>query len=141
MPSVRLTISGKRKGVWTGQSLDRKFAVALGWAGPGCDRQILSRVRLPAREDAEPPAAETAGSGALFGKRGSARTSAGKPSRRPLSSCACGLSASALPTLPLYLGQKRISRDCPSISDAACYPEQFITNSLSPPPHPPGKLG
>lgn len=38
--------------MWTGQSLESKFVVALGRAGLGCDRQILSQVRrLPDRED------------------------------------------------------------------------------------------
>ena len=44
---VRLTVSGKRKGVWTGQSLERKFVAALGRVGLGCDRRILSQVCLP----------------------------------------------------------------------------------------------
>lgn len=51
VPLIRLTISGKRKGVWIGQSLERKLVAALGRAGLGCDRQILSQVRLPDHED------------------------------------------------------------------------------------------
>lgn len=36
----------------------------------GCDRQILSQVRLPDHEDIGTCLPETAGSGTLFGKQG-----------------------------------------------------------------------
>lgn len=51
---MRLTISGKRKGVWTGQGLERTFVAALARAGLECERQVLPPGRLLTVRTSEP---------------------------------------------------------------------------------------
>lgn len=88
----------KRKGVWIGAELGKKIAAALGRAGLGCDRQILSQVRLPDHEDIgtrlprKQPAREP-----YLANRARREPFAGKLSRRLLSSAACGFNSSTLP--------------------------------------------
>lgn len=135
VPLIRLTISGKRKGVWIGQSLERKLVAALGRAGLGCDRQILSQGRLPDHEDVgtrlprKQPAREP-----YLANRARLNLSAGKLSRRLLSSAACGFNSSTLPPQSLNLGRKRISR---YVFNSRAFSEPFITNSSFQSSHPP----
>lgn len=84
---LRLTMSGKRKGVWTGQNLERKFVAGLGRAGLGCDRRILSQVLLLDPRTSEPACHGNCWLGNLIWPTGLGVNLSWETSR-PLSSCA-----------------------------------------------------
>lgn len=84
---LRLTMSGRRKGVWTGQNLERKFVAGLGRAGLGCDRRILSQVLLLDPRTSEPACHGNCWLGNLIWPTGLGVNLSWETSR-PLSSCA-----------------------------------------------------